>query len=127
MDDNQTNNSSLVDESAFPLRSALGAPLDYDALINEDIFDLIGMKDASEDEKNEMRSKIMQTVENRVLAQLSDKLSDEEMEEVVNLTDPEALTNYFEAKNIDIPQMFGREALLYKTELVSLINRDTNS
>lgn len=119
-----TQNNALADGSLFPLRSVLGAPLDYDALLNDDLLDLIGLKDAPQEEKDKLYAKIMETVENRVIARVADQLDDDEMAEVMAQKDKEKLADYFTNKNIDIAKLFVEETLLYKTELVSLVNRD---
>lgn len=124
-DDNSSQADSLIDEGHFPLRSILGAPLNYDDILNKDLLELLGLGNVSDEEKGEMYTKMGETIENRVIARVADQMTDEELDKWSELADEDPATagENLREKGIDIPTLIAEESLIYKTELVSLANR----
>lgn len=97
----------------------------YDDIIDEDILTLMGAKNMSEEEKEELYKKMIETIQLRVLSRIDDQLSDQEAEEVkeiVKSNDKEKFFDYLRSKNIDVGKLYAEEALIYKIEMIELIN-----
>ncbi|TSC91702.1 MAG: hypothetical protein CEN92_204 [Candidatus Berkelbacteria bacterium Licking1014_96] len=97
--------------------------LTYKQLVETDIFDLIGApKSISKDEKEALILKMYQTIENRVIAKIMDRLSDEEIKEFdqkMQLGQKEAF-EYLKTKDIDFNKLVLEESIILKTELADL-------
>lgn len=121
---NFMDNTSLVNDRDFPLRHQLGNLVDYEDVINKDILELLGYDESLPEEKrDELYTKIVDTIQNRLLLSILDRLSDEDMKEFLELGDDgEGFRRFFEEKNIDVTQLLMKEALIFKTELVELKN-----
>lgn len=97
--------------------------LTYDDVINKDILELMGVADLSDKAKKPLYQKMLSTIQNRVIARISDKLNDSEISELRKLLDTgdqKALNDFFAKKGIDLPKLMLEEALIYKTELATL-------
>ena len=123
--DDQQQDDSLIDESHLPLRSPLGKPIDYQQVLNADLLELLGAKDMSDEEKAKLYQTAIDTIENRVMARVMDLLTDEDMEEWEKLPegDQEATHAFLTTHEIDLPQLYAKEALAYKTEIASLAHQ----
>lgn len=91
-------------------------------LIDKDIFELMGIKNAPEETKKEITDNMMATIQNRVMARILDKLDEEQVKEFEKLVDTgkeEEINKYLEEKGINVAQLSAEEALLYKTELLN--------
>ena len=120
MDSMQSNGAPSDDQTQSIFGSI--APEDF---LDKDILDLMGAKDMSEDEKSEIYSKMMDTIEQRVLARMIEELTDEEYEELKTILAEKSEEKFADfAKKIDLnlTTMFAEEALMYKIEMVNLIN-----
>jgi hypothetical protein len=100
--------------------------LTYKQLVESDIFDLIGApKSMSADEKQALILKMYQTIENRVIARIMDKLSDEEVrefDEKMKIGQKEA-NDYLEKKGINFARLIFEESIILKTELADLAQK----
>ena len=97
--------------------------LSYEDILNKDILELIGAKDMPEEKKEELYNKMVDTIYNRVISRLIDNLTDTELEEwkiTVSSGNNQAMVDFFQVRQINVPQLMTVEALSYKTELVSL-------
>jgi hypothetical protein len=121
----QQQDDSLVDESHLPLRSPLGKPMDYQEVLDADLLELLGAEGATDEQKKDIYEKAQATIENRVIARLMDEFTDEEMEQWEKLPegDQDAMRTFLSNKNIDLPQLYAKEALVYKTEIASLAHQ----
>lgn len=102
----------------------------YEELLKTDIIDLIGGKDFTDEQKDELYNKMLDTISNRVIVKVSEKLPDNdfvELEKILESGDKEKINKFFEDKNIDIKQMFVEEALVYKVEMVTLTSQGGNN
>ena len=96
--------------------------IDPQELVDKNIFELLGLKDASEDKKKEIMDNMMQTVQNRVLSRILDSLSDEDLKEFDKLTaenKTEEINKFLNAKGVNLAQISAEEALNYKTEIIN--------
>ncbi len=96
------------------------AKLDVKNLIEEDIFDLIGLKNLDEKTKDDLRLKILESVTNRVLLRVSDLLKDDEIKHWEKLLDEgnnDKIHAYLKEKNIDLKKLMIEESLIYKQQL----------
>ena len=91
-------------------------------IIEKDILDLIGGESLSQEKKDELHSKMLKTIQNRVIVRIDSTLTDEEIKEwqgVVEGGDPIKIKNFFDSKGIDIEQLMVEEAIVYKTDVVT--------
>jgi len=94
-----------------------------DDILNKDILELLGLQNVPEEKKKELYTKMLATIQNRVVARIADKLTKTDLEEWKKLTvgkDQQKMGDFLQAKGIDPIQMMTQEALIYKTELVNL-------
>ena len=94
-----------------------------DDLIKQDLFKLLGLEAISDTEKAALYQKVLTTIQNRVIAQLMDKFSDDDAEEFgkyAEANDQDGLSQFLKERNIDILDLMVKEALVYKAELVTL-------
>ena len=95
-------------------------------LLDKDTLELIGGENLPEEKKQELYQKMAETVQNRVIARIDDKLSEEERQEWMKLLDENDKTKmeeYLRSKDIDISKMLVEEAVIYKTEITSLFQK----
>lgn len=124
MNDN-ADNQPLVDESHFPLQNAIGQPVDYQQVLDADLLDLLGAKDASAEDREKIYHTAIQTIENRVLARIVDELTDEDLTEWEKIpeTDKSALGSFLTTRGIDLAKLYAMEAITYKSEIASLTHQ----
>lgn len=99
--------------------------ISYDDIIDEDILVLMGAKNMPSAEKEDLYKKMIETIQLRVLARIDDQLSDQEAEEIgtiVKSDDKAKFFEYLKNKDIDIEKLYAEEALIYKIEMIELIN-----
>lgn len=95
----------------------------YEDILNKDILDLMGAKDMAEDKKQDLYTKMFQTIQNRVIARISDALSDEDVAEWQKISesqDNQQIENFLKTRGIDLAQLMLQEALSYKSEMIAL-------
>jgi hypothetical protein len=95
----------------------------YEDIINKDILDLMGARDMPEEKKKELYTKMLETIQNRVIARVADAIGDGEMPEWERLAkegDKTKMEEFLKSKDIDIAKLYLQEALIYKTEMVNL-------
>lgn len=92
-------------------------------VIDKDILELLGVQKISEEERNKLYKKMLESIQNRVIARIDDKLNDSEREEFKKMLDDKndkKINDWLKSKNIEIAKMLIEEAVIYKTELLSL-------
>ncbi|TSC93562.1 MAG: Uncharacterized protein CEN91_208 [Candidatus Berkelbacteria bacterium Licking1014_85] len=103
--------------------SQLPATDEVQDILNKDILELMGAKNMPEDKKAELYQKMLETIQNRVIARIADELSDADLDTFKTLADAgdkQKLEEFLTSKNIDIAKLMLQEALIYKTEMVTL-------
>lgn len=95
----------------------------YDEFMNNDILDLMGAKNMSDEEKKAAYQKILDTIEVRVFKRVDDLLEDADIPEfkkILDSKDKDAMSKFLEAKKIDLVSLFVQESFFYKVEMVGL-------
>jgi transcriptional regulator of aromatic amino acid metabolism len=93
-------------------------------LIDKDIFELLGIKNAPEEKKKEILGNMMATIQNRVIARVLDSLKEDEVKEFENLiasSDEAKIKEFLESRKINMTQIAAEESLLYKTEIINTV------
>lgn len=94
-----------------------------DDFLNQDVFHLLNVKNISQDEKQELLKKMLNTIQIRVIARIDDMLNNQDKQnqfkQVLSLSNKE-INDFFKKENIDIKALLMQETFIYKTELVSL-------
>ena len=94
-----------------------------DDILNKDILELMGAKDMPDEKKKELYQKMLETIQNRVIARIDDMLTDEEAAEwkkIVDENNHQKNQEFLQRKNIDIKKLYTQELLIYKMEMVNL-------
>jgi len=90
-------------------------------LIENDIFELLGLKDIPEEQKEELMTKIIEGVESRVVLRIDDLLEDADRDnfgKILDQGDDQAIADFLQTKNINVGQLAAEEALLMKNEIL---------
>lgn len=98
--------------------------IDPESLIDKDIFELLDLKDASEDRKRQILEDMMETIQNRVVARILDSLKEDEVKSFESLLDEdndEKIAQFLQERDIDPVTFTAQEALNYKIEILNLI------
>ena len=98
----------------------------YKELLEKDIIDLIGGKNFTDKQKDELYEKMLDTIMNRVIVKISERLSDEELKELNAIAEKgnkDKFFVFFKKRKIDINQMFIEQATVYKVEMVALTSQ----
>jgi len=91
---------------------------EIEKFISADVIDLMGLKDLPDEDKKNMREKIIRTIENRALARIAELLKEKgKTEELEKIEDEEAILKFFSDNEIPYEDIFTEEALAYKAQL----------
>lgn len=100
-------------------------------VLEKDLLELIGGADLPQAKKQELYTQMAETVQNRTIARIYDKLSEEDgkaLDEAIDSGDKKnalKVDEFLKSKNIDITSLLAQEAIIYKTEMMELFK--TNS
>lgn len=97
--------------------------VNYDDIVNKDIFELMGAKDMPEEKRRDLYTKILETIQNRVVTRIADNLNDKDTAdwlEIKKTADKKQMNDFLAARGIDINKLMTQETLMYKMELVQL-------
>jgi len=122
----QQTDGQLVNEADLPPTSVLGQPLDYNELLNKDVLELLGVTQMGDEEKEEFYFKVIDTIQNRVIARILDQLTDADIkawDAIDFVAQPQQAADFLKNKGLDLAALIVEESLIYKTELVSLANQ----
>ncbi len=92
-------------------------------LLDKDILEIIGGKNLPPEKKQELYTKMAQTVQDRVVARIDDQLDDQSRQEFIKLIDEGdkvKVEEYLRSKNIDVAKLLVSEAIVYKMEIMNL-------
>lgn len=98
-------------------------------LLDKDLLELIGGADLPQERKQELYTKMAETVQNRAIARIFDQLSEEEgkeLDKLIDSGDKNKVDEYLKSKNIDLTSVLAQEAVIYKTEMVELFKTNTS-
>ena len=93
-------------------------------LWDKDIFVLMGLENAPEDKKKEIMDNMTATINNRILARILDQLTEEEIkdyEKLLDGNDDPKIIEYLKSKGIDLIQFTAEETMIYKVEILNLV------
>ena len=94
-----------------------------DDIMTQDILDIMGAKNMSEEDRAKTYRVMLDTVQNRVIARIGDLLADEDVavwEEIVQAGDQARHHQFLADKQIDLDRLYQEEAMRYKIEMVEL-------
>jgi hypothetical protein len=94
----------------------------FEDVLTKDILELLGMQNLPENEKEELRKTMYETVQNRIAARVLDGLDKEEAKHWQQLLMDNKLkemNDFLLLKGIDIDQIAAEETLFYKTQLAA--------
>lgn len=98
--------------------------MSVEEFLDTDILKMIGAGEISQEEKNNIYKKMVDTISNRVILKIDDLLQTEEnrnkFKSLLEKNDSAAMENFFVEFEIDVKDLIMQETLIYKTELVSL-------
>lgn len=93
-------------------------------LINKDILDILGLSKIEEKKKDELREKIVATVENRVLRRITDELEKnnkfDDFEKLI--AEDKSVDEFLSENGISPERIFAEEAISYKAKLKASSN-----
>jgi len=92
-------------------------------LLDKDILEIIGGKDLPEAKKQELYTRMVETIQNRAIARIYDKLSDEEgqgLDKLIEANDKAKMDEFLKSKDIDLAKILLEEAIVYKSEMIEL-------
>lgn len=95
-------------------------------ILDKDLLELMGVKNMSEEKKAELYQKMAQTVQDRVVARIDDQLDEKGRAEFIKLIDngdKVKTEEYLKAKNIDVAKLLVEEAIIYKTQMMSMLKQ----
>jgi hypothetical protein len=117
------NKNTQADEKSS--QTGGSGALSYDDIIDKDILELMGAKDMTPEEKEETYKKMLETIQNRVFARIGDVIKDEDVEEMrkaIEKGDKTEYLTFLKSKGVNLEKIYAEEALIYKIEMVDLIN-----
>ena len=100
------------------------AELSTEELIQGDLLTLMGAEHLTAAEQDELYQAALETIENRVVARIDELLTDEEAQEwksIVEAQNKDKLKAFFASKQIDLPRLYAEETLLYKSQMIDLV------
>lgn len=93
-------------------------------IIDQDIFDLIGLKGIADKDRSEMMTVIMDTIYNRVLARILDNFTPDEQKELeaaLDKKDSAKVNEMLKSKELpDFVTLLAEETILYKVQLATM-------
>ncbi len=93
-------------------------------IIDQDIFELIGLKDIGDKDRSEMMIVIMDTIYNRVIARILDNFNAEEqkeLEKALEKKDLKKVNEMLAGKELpDYMALLAEETVLYKVQLATM-------
>lgn len=116
--------NSTTDDNGASGTNTVGG-LSYDEIIDKDIIELMGGKDMKPEEKEEIYKKMLETIQNRAFARIGDFIKDEdvaEMREIIEKGDKDEYLKFLKSKGVNLEKIYAEEALIYKIEMVDLMN-----
>ncbi len=92
-------------------------------ILNKDILELMGASGLPKKKRQKLYAKMLDTIQNRVIARVADQLSEpdlKEWHELAETGDNQQIDRFLKGRGIDVAQLQLQEALMYKAEMVKL-------
>lgn len=99
------------------------ANLSFEEFSKLDIFEILGMQNATQEQKNEVEAKMLDAVRAKALDRVDQTLAPEAQAEWKNIVDgdnEDELEPFFQRNNISLSDIMIEEAVKYKMELLQL-------
>lgn len=93
-------------------------------LLEGDFFQLAGLQNLPEKEKEAIMAKLIQSVQNRVIVRIDDLISDPDRATFHSLLEKgndQAVNKFLEEKGINVAQLVAEESLLQKNQLLQTL------
>ena len=94
-------------------------------LIEGDFFELAGLQNISEEEKETLMGKILDGLRDKVLIRIDDLLEDADkthFQQLIQSADDTAIDAFLQNKSINIQQITAEEALLQKNNYLTMLS-----
>lgn len=98
--------------------------ISYDDILQKDILELLDLQDISEEKKQEIYTKIYETVETRAILRMDALFTDEQVEtwkKLLEQGDREATRAFLAEHKIDVQKIMLEEMAIFKAQLVFMI------
>lgn len=95
-------------------------------LLDKDLLELIGGANLPPEKKQELYTKMAETVQNRAIARIYDKLSEAEgkqLDQLIDQDEKNKIDEFLKTKGIDITSLLVQEAIIYKSEMLELFKQ----
>lgn len=92
-------------------------------ILDKDIFELMGVKNMSDDQKAQVFQQMLDTIQNRVIARIEDEIPESDREAWLTMLatkDNAKIDAFLKERNIDVKTLMIQEALIYKTEMTAM-------
>jgi|GEM_PF-4257186 len=99
------------------------AGISTDQLLEGDLFEILGIQDASSEVKNKIVEAMMTTIDARVATRVAKLLGNkrsEEFKKIADQSDPKELADYLAKQDVDLPQIVSEEATRHRVEIIEL-------
>lgn len=97
--------------------------INYEEIIEQDILEILGAKNMSQEQKRNLYTKMLETIQRRTMIRIHDQLSEadrEEWKKILDSGDGKKAGKYLLDHGIEVPKLLAEEALILKTELADL-------
>ena len=92
-------------------------------VLDKDLLELLNAQCITEDKKADFYEKMTQTIQNRIIIRIDNRLNDSEREqwlELIDRNDHQMMETFLKSKKIDVAALIVEEAIIYKMQLMSL-------
>jgi len=98
-------------------------------LIEKDLFEIVGLKHLSDQQKTDLLAKFLESVNHRVIVRILDEISQAKRRaflELLSKGDESEITRFIEDQGISLETLATQEALALKAELISTAEKLQN-
>jgi len=95
---------------------------EIDDFVKKDVLDILGLSNLPEDKKNELREKIVSTIQNRVFRRITKELEAKGKLKDFKSASDDTIEDFFKTSGIDTDKIFVEEALAFKAQLKASAN-----
>ncbi len=123
MDSSNTRDANSI---VAPKNNYFLPGITFDEFVDKSIIDLLGLEKMAPAEQDKLIKTMMDTIQSRVEGRIINTLSDDEFAKVkasINNKDEEEFFEVIKKSDIDIEALYAEEALLYKIELVNMVQQ----
>ncbi len=99
-------------------------------LLEKDIFELLHLEGASDEQKEALINKMNESVQARIVVRMASQVSEEEAQQFAHLAennDQEGMKQFISEHGLDLAQMAAEEALKFRIELAETLDLATGA